>query len=57
MADRLKQEGALASARMAAHQDGGTFHKPAAQNAVKLLHAGADARLFGKADVVKAFYL
>jgi len=38
-------------------KDGGTFHKPAAQNAVKLLHAGADARLFGKADVVKAFYL
>lgn len=56
VADRLKQQRALAGARMAAHQDGGTLHQASSEHAIELLHAGADAGLLCKTDVVQAFH-
>ena len=54
MAYGLKQQGTLAGARMAAHQDCRPLHQAATENPVELLHTGTDTRLLGEADVVQA---
>ncbi len=55
--DGLKQKGALAGTRMAAHKHGRAFDQAAAQDPIELLHTGADAGLLRQADVVQTLNL